>query len=226
MSCKDYNKCDHKCDNIIVIPGPLGPTGNTGPRGFTGPTGFMGQTGFTGPVGPSSGALIPYASGIPSILTTIVGGLVGTTSIIGFGNAANTVSLLGGVIDLTGAAGTLLNMAFSIPSNGIITDLAAYFSTTAAISLIGSTITIQAQLYESTTPNNLFTAIPGAVVTLAPSLTGIISIGDISNGITNGLNIPITPQTRLLLVFSATATGISLVNVVAGYASAGLRIVS
>lgn len=44
------------------------------------------------------------------------------------------VSIAGGIIDLTGAAGT-------------ITSLAAYLSTTAVLSLIGSTVTIIAQLF-------------------------------------------------------------------------------
>ncbi|MEC3655666.1 exosporium glycoprotein BclB-related protein [Bacillus siamensis] len=88
----------------------------------------------------------------------------------------------------------------------------------------GSSITITAQLYSSTVPNNTFTPIPGASVTLAPALTGVLSIGSISNGITTGLNIAVTPQTRLLMVFSATATGLSLINTVAGYASAGVEI--
>jgi hypothetical protein len=38
------------------------------------------------------------------------------------------------------------------------------------------------------------------------------------------LAIPVTAQTRLLLVFSATATGLSLVNTIVGYASAGVTI--
>nr|WP_307495384.1 exosporium glycoprotein BclB-related protein [Clostridium sardiniense] len=168
---------------------------------------------------------MPYASGLPVSLTTVVGGLVGTTSLVGFGNSATGVSIVGGVIDLTGAAGTLLNMAFSVPRTGTITSLAAYFSVTAALSLLGSTITITAQLYQSTTPNNSFTAVPGASVTLAPALTGAISIGAISNGITTGLSITVNPQTRLLLVFSATASGLSLVNTIAGYASGGLTII-
>ncbi|WP_339209478.1 exosporium glycoprotein BclB-related protein [Paenibacillus sp. FSL K6-3182] len=140
------------------------------------------------------------------------------------GSSAIGVSILGGIIDLTGAAGTLLNFAFPVPRNGTITSLAAYFSTTVALSLVDSTVTITAQLYQSTTPNNSFTAVPGAVVTLAPPLTGVLALGTISSGITPGLSIPVTAGTRLLLVFSATATGVSLVNVVAGYASAGLGI--
>ena len=161
---------------------------------------------------------------LPTTLTTVLGGLVGTTSLVGFGNSAAGVSLLGGNIDLTGAGGTLLNFAFSVPRAGTITSIAAYFSTTVALTLIGSSVTITAQLYRSTTPNNIFSPIPGAVVTLAPPLTGILSLGSISNGLTTGLSIPVAPQDRLLMVFSATAAGVSLVNTVAGYASAGVAI--
>ncbi|MBO1910188.1 hypothetical protein J4G37_36070, partial [Microvirga sp. 3-52] len=181
-----------------------------------------GATGATGVAG--SGAIIPFASGIPSVLTSILGGLVGTTSLVGFGSSASTVTTLGGNIDLTGAGGTLLNFAFSVPRAGTITSIAAYFSTTLALSLIGSSVTINAQLYRSSTPNNIFSPIPGATVTLAPSLTGLVSVGSISNGLTTGLSIPVAPQDRLLLVFSITATGLSLANTVIGYASAGVAI--
>ena len=116
-------------------------------------------------------------------------------------------------------------MAFSVPRAGTITSLAAYFSVTAALNLLGTTITITARLYRSIAPNNTFTEVPGAVVTLTPALTGNILVGEIANGITTGLNILVNPQTRLLLVFSATASGLSLVNTIAGYASAGLTIV-
>ncbi|WP_302621968.1 exosporium glycoprotein BclB-related protein, partial [Paenibacillus sp. KS1] len=182
-------------------------------------------TGATGATGaPGTGAIIPFASGVPVLLTTLAGGLVGTGGLIGFGNSAPTVSALGATIDLTGAAGLLLNMAFSMPRNGIITSISAYFSTTIALSLIGATATIQAQLWQSTTPNNTFTPIPGAIVTLAPALTGILAIGAISHGVTTGLAIPVTTETRLLMVFSVTTTGLTLGTTVAGYASAGVAI--
>ncbi|SDJ33733.1 BclB C-terminal domain-containing protein [Pedobacter sp. ok626] len=174
--------------------------------------------------GSNGGAIIPFSSGIPVSLTTIAGGLSGTASFIGFGSSAPSLSILGSTIDLTGAAGTPLNFAFSMPRSGTIKSMSAYFSTTAALALIGSTVTITAQLYSSTTPDNSFTAVPGASVTLTPSLSGIISIGAVSNGITTGLNIPVTAQTRFLLVFSSSAAGISLVTTTAGYASAGLSI--
>ena len=203
--------------------GATGATGTAGTTGATGATGTAGVTGATGATG--SGAIIPYASGLPVALTTVLGGLLNTSSLVGFGNSATGVSANGGIIDLTGAAGTLLNFAFSASRTGTITSLAAYFSTTAGLSLIGSTITITAQLFRSTTPNNSFTAVPGAVVTLTPSLTGSLALGTISSGLTTGLSIPVAAGDRLLMVFSASVTaGLDVATTVAGYASGGLTI--
>jgi BclB C-terminal domain-containing protein len=204
--------------------GVTGATGATGGTGITGATGIAGVTGATGATG--SGAIIPFASGTPTALTTVLGGLLNTSSVIGFGSNAAGLTIVGGTIDLTGAAGLLINEAFSVPRAGVITSIAAYFSTTAALALATSTVTITAQLFSSPTPNNTFTAVPGALVTLAPALTGVLALGTVSNGITTGLSIPITAQTRLLLVFSASVTaGLDVATTVAGYASAGVNIV-
>jgi BclB C-terminal domain-containing protein len=208
--------------------GPTGPTGATGPIGATGPTGADGITGPTGATGPTgiagTGAIIPFASGLPVALTTIAGGLAGLPAFVGFGSNVQGLTVLGSTINITNAAGTLSNFAFQVPRDGIITSFSAFFSTTAALSLVGSTVTVNAQIYQSSTPNNVFSPIPGTLISLAPSLSGIISIGTLLNGALTGLNIPITAQTRLMLVFSATASGLALVNTVAGYASAGLGI--
>ncbi|MBY0024284.1 collagen-like repeat preface domain-containing protein [Paenibacillus polymyxa] len=208
------------------LPGAVGAAGLAGATGATGVGGATGATGVTGVTGATgSGAIIPFASGGPAILTTIAGGLIGTTSLIGFGSSATGISLVGGIIDLTGTlVGPLINFAFSVPRGGVITSIAGYFSTTAALTLLGSSVSITAQLFSSPTPNNTFIAIPGATVTLTPPLTDIVALGTTSSGIATGLAIPVTAQTRLLMVFSATATGISLVNTVVGYASAGVTI--
>jgi BclB C-terminal domain-containing protein len=139
--------------------------------------------------------------------------------VIGFGGS-DTVTLLGGTIDAT----TVDNYAFSLPRDGTITSVAAYFSTTSALALVGSTVTVIAELYSSPTPDDQFTAIPGAQVILAPVLTGVLASGTISNGITTGLSIPVTAQTRLLMVFTIEASGVTLINTVPGYASAGVTI--
>ncbi len=194
----------------------------TGATGATGADGATGATGATGVAG--TGAIIPFASGLPISVTTIAGGLAGLPAFVGFGNSAQGLTLLGTSIDITNASGTLSNFAFQVPRAGIITAFSAFFSTTVALSLIGSTVTVNAQIYQSATPNNVFTPIAGTLISLTPSLTGAISVGTLLNGALTGLNIPVTAQTRLMLVFSATASGLTLVNTVAGYASAGLAI--
>lgn len=210
--------------------GPTGPTGPTGADGLpgigiTGPTGPIGATGPTGAAGVGGApAIIPFSSGIPLTATTIVGGIAGIPSLVGFGSSAPSVTVLGATIDLTNAAGTLTNFAFSMPRDGIITGISAFFSSTIELSLIGSTVTLTAQLYSSPTPNNIFSPIAGAAVNLAPSLTGIINVGTLSSALVTGLNIPVTAGTRLLMVVSATATGLNLVSSAIGYFSAGVSI--
>ena len=209
----------------IGAQGPKGCPGDTGPTGATGATGATGPTGPTGPTGAAgTGAIIPFASGLPISLTTIVGGLAGIPAFVGFGSSAPGLTVLGSTNNITNASGTLSNFAFQVPRAGIITSFSAFFSTTAALSLIGSTVTVNAQIYQSATPDNIFSPIAGTLISLAPSLTGVIAIGTLLNGVLTGLNIPVAAQTRLMLVFSATASGLTLVNTVAGYASAGLSI--
>ena len=200
----------------------LAQQGTTGATGVAGPIGPTGATGLTGPAGSST--IIPFASGQPLNVTTIAGGLPGTGALLGFGNGVDGVSFLGPTIDLTGGPGTSMNFAFNMPRNGTITSISVYFSSTNALSLIGTTVSLTGQLYQSTTPDNTFTAIPGAMVTLAPAMTGVLATGTVSNGITTGLAIPVTAQTRLLFVGSATATGLSLIDTVQGYWSAGVAI--
>jgi BclB C-terminal domain-containing protein len=161
-------------------------------------------------------------SGEPSQMTTIAGGLEGDVSELppeGIG-VVNGVESEGGVIDTTDEK----NEAEMMPRDGTITSLSAYISTNAAQSLVGTTLTVTAQLYESSTPDDTFSPVPGAIVTLAPAFTGVLAIGTISNGTTTGLSIPVTNQSRLMVVFSATAAGISLINTVSGYTSAGIGI--
>ena len=221
----DCNCCPPKYTKVLCQRGATGATGPAGPRGVTGaigPAGSTGPTGATGATGATGpGAIIPFASGTPVVMTTVLDALVGTTSILGFGSSTTGVSIAGGLIDIT----AIDNMAFSVPRDGIITSIAAFFSTSLALSLVGSTVTITAQLYESTTPDNTFIPVPGASVTLAPHLTGIVGIGTTSNGITTGLSIPVAAETRLIIVFSAEVTaGIDIATVITGYASAGLSI--
>jgi len=134
------------------------------------------------------------------------------------GDASTSGVLTGSSIDTT----TGDDVGQTFPTDETITGITIYTSTTQAQTLVGETITIQAQLYTSTTPDNTFTPVPGATVTATPALTGIVSPGTISNGITTGLTIPVAAQTRGMIVVSATATGVSLINSIPVHISTSL----
>jgi BclB C-terminal domain-containing protein len=167
--------------------------------------------------GSSSGTIIPYASGMPVTMALRSGGLK-VTSLVGFGNSVSSVFLLNGAIDLSGGGGSLLNFAFPVPRSGTITSISGFFSNIASVAITGS-VAITAQLYQST--GNSFTPISGAIVTLAPALSGTAAINATSSGLASGLAIPVTAGTRLLLVFSLSTAS---ANSVSGYVSGGVTI--
>jgi BclB C-terminal domain-containing protein len=112
-------------------------------------------------------------------------------------------------------------MAFSVPRDGTITNMVAFFSNVVAQTLTG-TVRIYVQLYQAPQTSNTFTALSGAIVTLT-SLSGSITLGQITSGFTPGLSIPVTAQTRLLLVFYITNDS-PVASTITGYASAGITI--
>lgn len=206
------------------VTGPIGPTGPSGLIGATGPTGPTGAIGPTGPAGGGiSGTIIPFASGYSVALSAAADGTPESVNLVGFGDSSNYL-ITNGVIELTDPSGSQSNYAFSMPRDGVVTALSAYFSTSGTQPLGDTVVTVMAQLYQSTTPNNIFTPIPGAVVTLAPTLTGTTTAGTILSGITDGLNIPVSAETRLLLVYSISTTESLSGVTVLGYTSSGLTI--
>jgi BclB C-terminal domain-containing protein len=201
----------------------MGATGATGPTGITGATGMTGATGVTGATGADGlGAIIPYSSGIPVALTTLVGGLAGTPAYVGFGMSTPGVSVLGNQINLDLASGLATNLAFSVPRDGTITDLAATFTATAGVSLALGDTYVKVELWKAPAGSQTFTP-TGASVDLGP--TGAISIGSSYDGVTSGLDIPVEAGDQLLLVASASNTSaLSLASAFAGYISAGAAI--
>lgn len=112
-----------------------------------------------------------------------------------------------------------------MPRDGTLTGLSAFFSTTVALALIGTDVTLFAQIYRSTAPDNTFVPVPGTEVTLAPVLTGILGIGTIAFGNTGPIAVPVDLDDRLLLVVRVEVTaGLDIATVVTGYVSAGLSI--
>lgn len=175
-------------------------------------------TGTSGPSG-GGGTIIPFSSGASITMTTALGGLAGTVATLGFGNSTSGISLSGSNIDLTISP----TMAFSVPRNGIITSLSGFFSFSNGVSLTGTSVDISVQLYQAPAGSSQFTPIPDAKVTIGTA-GGIITPGQALEDITTGLNIPVAAGSRLLLVFSSQASGVSLSTSVQGYASAGVTI--
>lgn len=217
------------------LTGPEGPTGATGVPGLTGasgPTGIgasgpEGPTGATGPAGAGGGGILSASSGVPATMTTLLGGLVGTTTVLplsGQGSAAG-IALTGITVDLTGGPGVPL-AGGSIARDIVLTDMHAAFSTAVGLSLPLSTVTVTAQLYTSPLCNNMYTPVPGALVTLAPPLTGVVALGTLSQGLTTGLAIPIAAGTCAVNVVSVTEAGGLIASTVSGYASVGIGYVA
>jgi BclB C-terminal domain-containing protein len=92
------------------------------------------------------------------------------------------------------------------------------------MSLVGSVVLVQADLYAAAEGSNTFTPVPGTGVVLSPQLTGAINAGTTITGTVSGMSVPATAGSRLMLVFSSTAAGPSLINTVSGYYSSGLSI--
>jgi BclB C-terminal domain-containing protein len=176
----------------------------------------MGPRGPAGPAG--SSAIVPFSSGTPVILTTGASGTPSTLGLVSFGRNAPGI-LTPGTLRLSGP----ISLAFPLPRGGIITSIAACFSIASAQNLPDTSITVTAQLYVSETPGDCFAPLSGASVSLSP-LTGSISDGDTISGISADLSIPVSEQSQLLMVYSATAAGASPINTIAGYASSSVAI--
>uniref|UniRef100_UPI000366C6BE exosporium glycoprotein BclB-related protein n=1 Tax=Bacillus sp. 123MFChir2 TaxID=1169144 RepID=UPI000366C6BE len=201
------------------LQGVTGSTGDTGPQGPQGLQGVTGATGDTGPQGVTgSSAIIPYASGSPATLVTVLGGLTNTGTILGFGNSFAGVNVAGATITL--APGSVLDFAFVMPRAGTITSLSGFFSATAALSLLLSPVNVQMQIYVAPAASNTFSPV-GAPLSF--SSFSLLSIGDTFANI-QAQSISVSAQDKVLLVVSTNTQSASLATTIAGFASAGITI--
>jgi BclB C-terminal domain-containing protein len=174
-----------------------------------------------------STSIIPFASGAPISLPTAPPNLHQVMAAIAFGNQSPVVAdpATRDIILTPPQTPPALNMAFSMPRFGIIRSIAAYFSITTPVTIpTGTIVTVRAQLYQSTAPNDTFTPIAGTLVTLVPSFSGALIPGNRAHAILENLKIPVRPETRLLLVFSAVASPNTTIVTLVGHASAGISI--
>jgi len=109
-----------------------------------------------------------------------------------------------------------------IPRAGIVTSISGFFCTTQPASYNG-TFTIIGQLYKSDGGTRAY-PIPGATVTLSATSSGIIEQATTLTDIQTGLSIPVTPGTRLLMVYTLQGSVPGVAPSLTGTISGGLNI--
>ena len=174
-------------------------------------------TGSSKPSDVSAGAIIPFASdGGIEIGHDGPGVTADQVYVVGFGNSFRA-RIESGRLDLSDEIHE--NLAFTLPRDGVVTSIAASFKFAAPPKLFHDEPgpPIIAQLWEATGPDDVFSRIPGALVSM-PIETDTRNL--VLSGISTGLAIPLTAQTRILMVFSAGAG----VEHAIGKSSAGVNI--
>jgi hypothetical protein len=212
--------------------GPLGPTGPTGPNGATGatgplgPTGPNGATGATGPTGPTgatgaNGVSGGFESSAGVTMTSTAGGLAGPAAVLPLEGVIQTAPNFDASGSLTAGSSGTAYVGQIVAQDETLTSMRVSFVNGIAQSLVGSTVTVTAQLYVSE-DGQAYTAVPGAIVTLVPPMTGIVAVGAVSSGVTTGLSIPLPAGQYAVVGFTVTAAGVNLVNTISGSATAGI----
>jgi hypothetical protein len=195
--------------------GPIGPTGSTGPTGPTGVTGVTGPTGATGVTGPTgvTGATGATGSpmlltGGPAVLTTLVTGLPGEDNVLPLsGQLQSSNSAPDSSIEGSEGARTATQV---IPADTILSSIQGRIENTVAMSLIGTTITVNAQLYKG---SGFTEPTPTALTCDAfPPYTGIIAIGTIATFSCNGAPVAFNAGDTGYVKVSASASGITTAN--------------
>ena len=209
--------------------GDLGFQGTQGFQGDLGTQGFQGTQGPKGEIGPqgninliSQGSIIAYSSGFPITMRARISS-DNQGALVAFGNSVSNISFEPGTetILLIGDEQKLLDMAFTMPRDGIITSFSARFTTGSQRDLGMSFVGVIARIFQADPDSNLFTPIPGTTIQL-PFFTGNLPSGSVASGIVRPLSIFVPEQQNILLVFTTVGSfgGISIT----GYARAGLNI--
>lgn len=183
----------HSCDYDECIPGPIGPTG---------------ATGISGPTGPPGGGLglfiVPFSSDKNGVELTSTNG-----AMITFGQS-NIIPNLQDPINIPSGLGSY---SFMLTRNVKLKNIYLYFTINRQINLGNTTIDALGSLYYSSDTNTSFTKIQGSEVQLTPSLSGNVLLGAIATGSLNDLSIPITANSRVMLVVNLKVQGSLTISV-------------
>lgn len=188
--------------------GPLGPAGPTGPQGLVGMMGATGTTGATGATGaPGAGGFALLSSASDATVTTVLGGLSGIAAILPLSGTVATAAPQPSPI----GTGSLLDWnAQTLPAAVSLTSMRANLIVKAALSLVGASVTVQAQLYKGLIGGPYFPA--GLPCVFTPVFTGLVSVGDTATCIAPLTGLSISPGEVGFVAIEASATGITLVN--------------
>ncbi len=172
-----------------------------------------------------SGAIIPFSSGLPVELATVDFGVNALGVFLGHGQSALALTNFGDEVNLIGPSGLMLNLAFSIPRDGILESFALYFSNVVAQTLTNAELTIAGHIFVSPAPGTLFLTIPSARLEL-PAITGNVDLGKSFSAIRSNIHVPLIAGTRILVVLTmfGKGEGLSFINTLTGYVSGGLEI--
>ncbi len=188
--------------------GPTGPTGLTGPVGVTGSTGSTGNTGNTGVTGAAGTGSAIFMSGGPAVLTTTAGG----------GSGESEILPLSGQLEETNNSTEAASQI--VPTNLTFTALRGQIVNKIPLSLVGTTVTVSAQLWRSSGGGPLSgTALNCAA---SPPFTGVIGTGTTATFECTGFSVPFAAGDRGFVRVSAEAAGISLINTVSLQTSVSL----
>lgn len=164
---------------------------------------------FRAPTSPVGSMAFTSSMGAGTVTTTILG-LVGTVAVLPLSGAElatpPSVSLLGGALNVTTNT-ALLTQAQTFPQSGTFSTMRATFMETAALSLIGSNVTLTATLYSGPLTNLTPTGLSCSV-----TLTGVIALGDVQTCTTSSGTASVNAGDSGFIVISGTATGLSLLN--------------
>ncbi|MGV0922071.1 exosporium glycoprotein BclB-related protein [Empedobacter falsenii] len=165
----------------------------------------------------NSPSIIPLNSINASVVTTIAGGLVGTSTILGTGISKTGISLTGTTLNLLGDAN---GAAITLPRNSTIKSISFNYYNNVSLSLLGSTLSLHLQIYKADATSNTFLPISNTMVT--NDLTGTINIGYMASNSLSNLNIPLNANDKIVVLISATASGLTLINTSTGFVSASI----
>lgn len=172
-----------------------------------------------------NGSIQMFSSGLPVVLTTVAGGLVGNVTALGTGSAAVPVAnaSLPGVINLT-LNPTLAGFTYDVPRAGTLNSLVSSFLLTVGIALPGTDVVVNTTLYRSPAGNGVvFESLAplGGSVNLSPAFSGVLGAGAFSTGATatGSFNVAVAKGDRLLGITSITASGVTLITALTGLPS-------